>query len=62
MPFYKKSFIILAICVFVMLRYVLFVMLLYVVFVDRFGKDICLLTYKNTCCVDVSFVGLIVRD
>jgi hypothetical protein len=43
-----------------MLRYVVFVMLLYVVFVDRFGKGICLLTFKNTCCVDVSFVGFIV--
>lgn len=43
-----------------MLRYIVFVMLLYVVFVDIFGKDICLLIFKSTCCVDVSFVGFIV--
>jgi hypothetical protein len=61
MPSYKKYFIILAIYVFALLRYVVFVMLLYVVFVmllfvvfvDRFGKVICLLTFKNTRCVDV---------
>jgi len=69
MPFYKKSFIILAIyvrvfmlryVVFVMLFHVVFFMLLYVVFVDRFGKGICLLTFENTCYVEVSFVGFIV--
>ena len=45
---------------FVMLLRVVFFMLLYVVFVDRFGKGICLLTFENTCYVDVSFVGFIV--
>ena len=44
----------------VMLLDVVFVMLLYVLFFDRFGNGICLLTFKNTCCVDVSFVGFIV--
>jgi hypothetical protein len=45
---------------YVMLLYIVFVMLLYVVFVDRFGKGICLLTFKNTCFVDLSFVGFVV--
>jgi len=44
-----------------MLLYVVFIILLYVVFFDRFGKGICLLTFKNTCCV-LSFVDFIVRD
>ena len=37
-----------------------FVLLLYVVFVDILGKGVRILTFKITCCVELSFVGFVV--